>query len=287
MPQGPPQPGTVKRRRSPLLIGIAIGLILALLASVNNMASVFGYSELMNSGGGNALVFRGLLNNLTMQFITGWVLWTIVVGSLVWLWRKSKVAVLVLLGMLLIGAALVLLGGGPFAPSQASETALKTVYPVQTPVAQQAPTKTEPPLRMATPTTAPNPGTAAECQCEGLTQGDVDALPLGESICVGGHVVKSFCQGGVLSSTVTWTCLLFIGEDELRIYVRAKSKSDIEFIDKAGGFTPSRKMDLYIDASGVISDLAVVKENTSWRISDEQGVLVSDPGDIAVCPAAN
>jgi DNA-directed RNA polymerase subunit RPC12/RpoP len=47
---------------------------------------VIQYSE----QGGDALYFRGLLQDLGFHFVVNWVLWTLVAAFIVWLWRRER-----------------------------------------------------------------------------------------------------------------------------------------------------------------------------------------------------
>ena len=128
-----------------------MGLVLALLAAIPKIGGLIQFSEQLNQQGGNALYFRGLLNDLAMHFITNWVLWTLVVAVIAWLWRKNT-ALLIALLVILAGVIALLrnIDSGSFSPpapippttSSLSET---PVYP---------PTPYNP---AATPTLTPMP----------------------------------------------------------------------------------------------------------------------------------
>jgi hypothetical protein len=165
-----------KRKLSPLGIGILVGLVLALLAAIPRVGGLIQYTE----QGGDALYFRGLLQDLAFHFIVNWVIWTVVVAIVVWLWRNQKgllIAMLVLGGTIAIGY---ILRSGSFAPS--APILPTSSLPNQTSASQ--PTQTKPAVLAAKPTTGATitPSVRYDCPCEGAVEVSGDNSPFDDSL---------------------------------------------------------------------------------------------------------
>lgn len=167
----PPQ---TKKRAPALGIGALVGLVFAFLGSLPATAGLLGVSARLQEQGGDALMFRGALNNLMLQFVTNWVIWTLVVTFFVWLWRKSRTAVAVLLGMLLVGAGLVFSGVNPFAPIPSGPKPSQVSASQDQVIQTTGPTVTPP--RATSATVIYGPSTGSTCTTPALPEAVVYGL---------------------------------------------------------------------------------------------------------------
>jgi hypothetical protein len=189
--------GAARQRAFPIGRMIAAGLLISVLAALPKVAALITFTQ----QGGSTLYFRGLLQDLVFHFFVNWILWTLLIGAALWLWQRSRPAVV---GLLVVGI------GAAIAFSARSPQAVLPPYPTPSPVARiQQVSPTQRPT--AVPPTA-TPAIQYSCACDGTTEVfEVNEgmgysrtePPAGSRFCFRGEFKIGLCGGPTTPSICT------------------------------------------------------------------------------------